>query len=554
MVKKAEEEHQRLLAAQEEARRKELALQQQREIERQKKAEAERQLALAREAERRHEEALAKKAAEEHQKLLAAQEAAHRKETALLQQLEQERKSKAEQERQLALVRESERKQLEELKKKADQEHQKLLAAQADARRKELALQQQLEAERQAKIKAERQLALARLAERKHLDELEKKAEQEHQKLLAAQEELRRKELALKKQEEEKRKALEAHEKILANTTPVARVAQVNAPHMTAPAVGPQTALKNLKQELPENLVASSAPRPSLPPSHAVIPMPQVSHNPPSREVPSQTPDVPPSQKNLEKRLDDAQTNNMAAQLGLGVQTIFIDAGHGGRDPGAVNNGLVEREIVLDISKRVGRILTGKGLTVVYSRTKDSTVALSARPAHANATHADLFVSIHINALPANNVHGFETYYLDFSKNTETAQVAALENATSDRKLGDIQSLVADVMLNVRTAESSRLATDIQNATIQHLKSEGYKTRNGGTRSAPFHVLIGTNMPAVLVEAGYSTHKGEAKKLADPAYRQSLAEGIAAGILAYRKRLQNPVQLAADNSETVATR
>ena len=235
----------------------------------------------------------------------------------------------------------------------------------------------------------------------------------------------------------------------------------------------------------------------------------------------------------------NAVSEDMAAQLGLTVQSVFIDAGHGGKDPGTLHNSVVERELVLDISRRVGRLLAANGLDVHYSRTSNVGVALSARPRKANSLRADLFVSIHVNANNDASVSGFETFYLDLARSTHAARVATLENAASDRKLGDMQSVLADVMLSSRTQESSRLAGDIQRAALFRLAHRGFEVRNGGSRSAPFHVLIGAGMPAVLVEVGYCTNVKEAKRLASPQYRHALAEGIAEGILAYRNRLQH---------------
>ncbi len=245
-----------------------------------------------------------------------------------------------------------------------------------------------------------------------------------------------------------------------------------------------------------------------------------------------------PTAKELSRRVHKANTDNMAMQLGLNLQTVYIDVGHGGRDPGAIGNGIVERDIVLDTSLRLGKILKAHGLNVVYSRSNDVTVPLSSRPARANNSAADIFVSIHINANEDRRIHGFETYFLNFAKNSQAAQTAALENATSDRKLGDMQSLLAKMMLNVRTTESSDLAGDVQSATMEKLKNNGFNTRNGGTRSAPFHVLIGTNMPAILVELGYCSNKDEASKLKQAKYRNILAQGIADGILSYKKRFE----------------
>ncbi len=244
------------------------------------------------------------------------------------------------------------------------------------------------------------------------------------------------------------------------------------------------------------------------------------------------------SESALENRVKGAQMSDMAAQLGLELQTVYLDIGHGGKDPGTINNGLVEREVVLDIGKKLGAILEAHDISVVYSRTKDVAVPLSARPERANAVHSDIFVSLHMNANTNTSVHGFETYYLDFAKTDHAVKVAMVENATSDRSLGDLQGILTKVMQNVRTKESSTLAKDIQKVAVESLRKEGFVTKDAGTRAAPFHVLIGAQMPAVLVEVGYCTHIAEAELLKRDDYRQSLALGIAKGILAYKKRLQ----------------
>lgn len=239
---------------------------------------------------------------------------------------------------------------------------------------------------------------------------------------------------------------------------------------------------------------------------------------------------------------------SMAEQLGLTVQSVFIDAGHGGKDPGTIHNEVVERDVVLDIARRLGRLLEANGFEVEYSRTKDSAVPLSTRTRLANAKKADLFVSIHVNANPDSTASGFETYYLDLASNTQAARVATLENAASDRKLGDMQSVMADIMLNARTQESRRLATDIRRVTLSRVERRGFSTKDGGAKAAPFHVLIGAGMPAVLVEVGYCTNPQEARRLINPSYRHALAEGLAEGIMAYRDRLKQR-----NSAETVLT-
>ena len=151
------------------------------------------------------------------------------------------------------------------------------------------------------------------------------------------------------------------------------------------------------------------------------------------------------------------QVSDMASQLGLTVHTVFIDAGHGGRDPGL---------ITLDVAMSLGRLLEANGLEVVYSRTRDTAVSLSERTRRANAARADLFVSVHVNASEDPRVSGMETYYLDLASNPQAARVAALENAGSDHRLGDMQNMLADVMLNARVEESRRLAGDIQRLSM----------------------------------------------------------------------------------------
>lgn len=236
-------------------------------------------------------------------------------------------------------------------------------------------------------------------------------------------------------------------------------------------------------------------------------------------------------------KLATMQISDMASQLGLTVQRVFIDAGHGGKDPGTSHNKIVERNVTLDIASMLGKLLAANGMEVIYSRTTDRSLLLSERTARANAAHADLFVSIHVNANDNPSANGFETYYLDLASNQQAARVAMLENASSDKRLGDMQSMLAEVMLHARANESRNLAADIQRLSISRLKKRNYTTRSNGVKSAPFHVLLGARMPAVLVEVGYCSNPAEAGNLASSKYRHAIAEGLAEGILSYRDRL-----------------
>jgi len=228
---------------------------------------------------------------------------------------------------------------------------------------------------------------------------------------------------------------------------------------------------------------------------------------------------------------------DMARQLGLTVHTVFIDAGHGGRDPGTRHNDVLERSVALDVALSLGRLLEANGLDVVYSRTANKSVPLNERATMANAAGADLFVSIHVNANDDASVQGFETYFLDIASNPEAARLATLENTDGEHRLGDMQKMLADVMLNARTDESRHLAADIQRLSLFRLKKRQFATRDNGIKSAPFIVLLGAQMPAVLVELGYCTNSEESRNLLLPKYRMTLAEGLAEGILAYKDKL-----------------
>jgi N-acetylmuramoyl-L-alanine amidase len=236
----------------------------------------------------------------------------------------------------------------------------------------------------------------------------------------------------------------------------------------------------------------------------------------------------------------------MADQLGLTVGRVFIDPGHGGRDPGAEKNNVSERRVTLEVAQTLGRLLEAGGLEVAYSRTADKTVQLNERTGKANEVGADIFVSIHVNANDDPSVNGLEVYYLDFAANVAAARVAALENASGNFRLGDMQRLMAEVMVNARVEESRRLAGNIQQLTSSRLRQKDFAVKSNGVKAAPFHVLIGAHMPAVLVEIGYCTNSAEARRLASPAYRQALAEGLAEGILAYKKSLKRTDKMQAE--------
>jgi len=224
---------------------------------------------------------------------------------------------------------------------------------------------------------------------------------------------------------------------------------------------------------------------------------------------------------------------SLAQQLGLGVRTIVIDPGHGGKDPGAMAFGLKEKDVVLNIAKRVAKILKDTSrYQVVLTRTKDVYLPLEERTAIANTHKSDLFMSIHINAHSDQTKGGIETYFLNLATDANAMRVAALENATSTHSIGELQDILATLMKNSKIDESTRFARFVHTNLVSGL-GRLCKPRDLGVKQAPFYVLIGAEMPAILAEIAFITNPDEAKLLQSEPYLDKVATQLAAGIAAY---------------------
>lgn len=216
---------------------------------------------------------------------------------------------------------------------------------------------------------------------------------------------------------------------------------------------------------------------------------------------------------------------------------IVIDPGHGGSDSGAVGNGLKEKNVVLATSKKLGALLTKRGYKVLYTRSTDVFINLRSRTAFAAKKNADMFISIHANAAPnassALKMSGVETFFLSPARSERSKNAAALENRGD---LEDMNTFSKQTFLNFLNREkiisSNKLAIDIQSYMLSSVKKT-FSSRDGGVREAPFWVLVGATMPAVLVEMGYITHPQEGKNLGKSAYQDRIAQGIANGVDAY---------------------
>lgn len=229
----------------------------------------------------------------------------------------------------------------------------------------------------------------------------------------------------------------------------------------------------------------------------------------------------------------------LVRQLGLGVKRIVLDPGHGGSDPGCLGvNGLKEKDVALDIALRLKKILETEGhFEVLLTRDQDITLPLEKRTALANKYAADLFVSIHLNASPRKNRTGVETFYLNFSPDPAVNELAARENASSTKNIREIKLIVEKIMKNTKYDESKELAEKIHHNLYSHLKQHFGPRDDLGVKGGPFWVLIGTEMPAVLVETSHLSNPKEAEALKTDMYRESIATGIFRGIIEYVKSL-----------------
>jgi len=231
-------------------------------------------------------------------------------------------------------------------------------------------------------------------------------------------------------------------------------------------------------------------------------------------------------------------------QLGLRARRVVVDPGHGGHDPGAMGRaGLQEKEVVLDIARRLASLLGAEGFEVLMTRDDDTFIPLEERTAIANSKGADLFVSIHANSSRNRRARGIETYYLNLATSPEAEETAARENAINARSMGELSGLLRQIMNNSRIAESRDFAGRIQRAMGASVLKNASE-RDLGVKTAPFYVLLGANMPSVLVEVSFVSNSDDARLLAREDYREELAETILAGIVDYAGSLKPAAQSA----------
>jgi N-acetylmuramoyl-L-alanine amidase len=290
-------------------------------------------------------------------------------------------------------------------------------------------------------------------------------------------------------------------------------------PAMAKPAKVPAAgSLSSIKSDLPP------------PPRGSAATLPELKTEKPASGVASE-----PAKRNANG------DRSLTRALGLKLGRVVIDPGHGGKDIGTHGpSGLNEKEVVLDVSRRLGALIENRlGSEVVYTRSDDTFIQLEERTRIANDRKADLFLSIHANSSPLRTAAGVEMYYLNFTTSKAALDVAARENAGSSSSIYDLKDLLQKIALKDKIDESREFATRLQSA-LTPLETKGNTgAKNRGLKKAPFIVLIGASMPSVLAEIGFLTNAGDEALLRKPEYRQKLAEALYKGISNYAETLSH---------------
>ncbi|UCG80782.1 MAG: N-acetylmuramoyl-L-alanine amidase [Desulfobacterales bacterium] len=267
------------------------------------------------------------------------------------------------------------------------------------------------------------------------------------------------------------------------------------------------------------------------------------------RGVPLKTASKRRFKNGMEKQGVKLPKGALVRQLALGVKRIVIDPGHGGKDPGASGylKGLMEKNVTLEVAERLARKIRQKlGCEVTLTRNADTNLSLEERTAIANTNNADLFISIHTNAHKKMASRGIETYFLNLATDEDAVLVAARENATSAKNISDLEDILSDLMKNAKQEESMRLAGYVQDTMIKKLRPRYGEVKNNGVKQAPFYVLMGAEMPCILVEVAFITNPRECRRLNTAGYQDDMADAIAAGIQHYTRDIRPPVLTQAE--------
>jgi N-acetylmuramoyl-L-alanine amidase len=322
-----------------------------------------------------------------------------------------------------------------------------------------------------------------------------------------------------------------------ATTTPAVTTPAIRTPGSVTPSIAaPPVAAPGLPAPpVPVKPIAIAPPTPA--PEAADTATAPATVKPDTTKAAAQ----PPAEVAKPARHTSAGSTSLVRALGLKIQRVVIDPGHGGHDEGTQGpKGLLEKDLVLDVAMRVGKLIEDRmGAEVIYTRSDDTFVPLEGRTALANDKKADLFLSIHANSSPTPHVTGVETYYLNFTDSKDALDVASRENASSQKSIFELRDLIERISAHDKAEESRDFASRIQTALFAFSTKTFPAEKNRGVRKAPFVVLIGANMPSVLAEIGFLSNPREEALLKKPDYRQKLAEALYRGVSKYADGLSH---------------
>jgi len=233
--------------------------------------------------------------------------------------------------------------------------------------------------------------------------------------------------------------------------------------------------------------------------------------------------------------------SSLVRVFGLKLGRVVIDAGHGGKDTGTIGpNGLMEKELVLDVTLRLGRLITQRlGAEVVYTRSSDMFIPLEERTKIANDQRADLFISVHANNSGESTATGVETYYFNLTSDKKGLDLATRENATSGSSISDLSDMLHRAVLQAKLEESREFAQKVQQALWVNSARMNNKAHDRGVRQAPFVVLIGATMPSILAEVGFVSNPHDEKLMKRGDQREKIAEALLRGVTQYANSLSH---------------
>jgi N-acetylmuramoyl-L-alanine amidase len=281
------------------------------------------------------------------------------------------------------------------------------------------------------------------------------------------------------------------------------------------------------------------------------VPIPTRTAAPSSKETePRHAPAAPSVANAAAAKRDSGGDRSLVRVFGLKLGRVVIDAGHGGKDTGTIGpNGLMEKELVLDVALRLGRLITEKlGSEVVYTRSSDTFIPLEDRTKIANDQRADLFISVHANASAESSATGVETYYFNLTSDKKGLDLATRENAAAGSSISDLSDMLQRAVLQAKLEESREFAQKVQQALWVNSARMNNKAHDRGVRQAPFVVLIGATMPSILAEIGFVSNPHDEKLMKRNDQREKIAEALLRGVSQYANSLSH-TQMARAGSD-----